>query len=113
MPSTGAGIIDRGFTIGNLASLAGYLCATVDYPKPHIMLGTMHNDNKKVSTNSTWKDYFNITFHQDGSPAVHDLQQENNPDDPMGHPVVENMYTGEKYKLAAREYTENDVASRL
>jgi hypothetical protein len=96
MPYVGAGINDRGYTLGNLANLAGYLCATVDYPKPHIMLGTMHNHKKKVSVNSTWSDYYNFTFYQDGSPAVHDLKD--NPDDPMvNHPIVKNMYNGDKY----------------
>jgi hypothetical protein len=73
IPRVGAGINDRGYILGSMAKLAGYLCATVEFPKPHLMLGAMHNHNKPISVNSTWNDYFNFTFYQDSSPAVHDL----------------------------------------
>lgn len=96
MPYFGAGVSDRGFTLGNLANLAGYLCATVDYPKPHIMLGTMHNNKQKISVNSTWTDYFNFTFYQDSSPAFYDLAD--HPEDPAVHRTINEMYVEEKYK---------------
>jgi hypothetical protein len=53
----------RSAVVGNLASLLDNR-ATVDYPKPHIMLATKHNDNKKVST-TPLEDHFTY-FHQDG-----------------------------------------------
>lgn len=92
----GAGVSDRESVLHKLANLAGYLCATVEFPKPHISLSRTHNNNEAVSLNSTWQDYFNVTFYQDGSSAVHDLAD--NPDDPTAHPIVDDMYQGEKYK---------------
>jgi hypothetical protein len=43
-----AGLVDRLFIIERLINLAGYLCATVHIPKPHLMLGEWHNLNKRM-----------------------------------------------------------------
>jgi hypothetical protein len=96
-PDEGAGINDRWHILIHMAKLAGYLCATVDFPKPHLLLGTKHNHNERISVNSTWNDYFNFTFYQDSSPAVYDL-----PDDMLDHPakknIIDEIYAEEKYK---------------
>jgi hypothetical protein len=88
-----------------MAKLAGYLCATVEFPKPHLMLDTMHiNHNKRISVNSTWNDYFfNFTFYQDSPPAVYDLA-----DDLLFHPRTKNntayeMYAEENCKDCLRD----------
>jgi hypothetical protein len=100
----GGGLNDRGYILGDMAELAGYLCATVEFPKPHSMLGTQHNHNKPISVNSTWTDYFNFTFYQDSSPAVFDL-----PDDMLDHPrTTNNVYAEEKYKDWLRIVTDGE-----
>jgi hypothetical protein len=84
-PNVGAGITDRCHVLTHMAKLAGCLCTTVDFPKPHSLLGTMHDHNQPMTVNSTWNDCFNLTFYQDDSPAVCDL-----PDDILHHPTNSN-----------------------
>jgi hypothetical protein len=92
-----AGLIDRGCVLTHMAKLAGCLCATVDFPKPHLLLATLHNHNQPMSINSTWNDCFNFTFYQDSSPAVCDL-----PDDILCHPTngnaIDDMHAKGKHK---------------
>ena len=65
-----AGLYDRMYMIESLGNLAGYLCATLEFPVPHLMLGAWHNQGKKVSAKTKWNDFYNFTWIQDGTPTV-------------------------------------------
>lgn len=65
-----AGLDDRFTVIKNLAQIAGYLCATLEFPPPWVSLTPTHNGGKIISKNLTWYDFYNLTFLQDHSPAL-------------------------------------------
>ena len=60
-----AGLGDRHAIIQNLAQIAGYLCAVLEFPPPSILLTPYHNDGNVVSKKVKWQDFENITFLQD------------------------------------------------
>mmetsp|Transcript_226 Transcript_226/g.360 ORF Transcript_226/g.360 Transcript_226/m.360 type:complete len:479 (-) Transcript_226:1591-3027(-) len=65
-----AGLGDRIIILKGLAQLAGYLCAEVIMPPPKEQLTTIHNNGRPISEELEWSDFINITFIQDGSPAI-------------------------------------------
>ena len=76
-----AGLGDRLTIIENLAQIAGYLCAIVETPPPHDQLAPKHNNGNLVSKKLKWLDFRNLTFLQDGSQAVRDLDISNGDSD--------------------------------
>lgn len=70
-----AGLGDRLTIIENLAQIAGYLCAIVEMPPPHDLLHLKHNNGNLVSKKLKWLDFRNLTFLQDDSQAVRDLDK--------------------------------------
>jgi hypothetical protein len=75
--------------------LAGYLCAVLEVPRPKFLLQRRHNDNREISIDATWNDFFNVTFRQDGSPGVVDLV---NPNGIHERPNATEIYGGEDYR---------------
>lgn len=65
-----AGLSDRKVILKDLSELAGFLCAEVIMPPPKEHLSADHNFGKPISDEIEWSDFINITFIQDGSPAV-------------------------------------------
>ena len=63
------GLADRGLALFTLANLGGYLCATVEFPRPIITLHPAHNHGRKVHRDSVWSDYFNITYYPSSNSA--------------------------------------------
>jgi hypothetical protein len=62
-----AGLGDRMYIIGQLAQIAGYLCARLELPPPSIMLSSHHNNGFPVSNDLNWKDFRKMTFTEDKS----------------------------------------------
>ena len=56
------GLGDRGIALLGLANLGGYLCATVEFPRPYIALHPAHNYGHRVHRDVIWSDYFDIAF---------------------------------------------------
>lgn len=77
-----AGVYDRMIIMKGLSDLAGYLCATVDFPSPRNMLAEHHNFGQRLSRNLTWQDdFWTVKFHDSNSPAMalHQVQVEQFP----------------------------------
>jgi hypothetical protein len=75
-----------------LAELAGYLCATVEFPRPAFMLSTGHNSDRHTSLGASWNDYVNLTFQQDGMASFVDLDNID-PQDRTHKPNAVEIYT--------------------
>ena len=71
-----AGLGDRKNILRDLANLAGYLCAEVVVPPPSVLLHPRHNNWIKVSKSVPWSDLFNVTFIEDGNPAIRSMTAE-------------------------------------
>ena len=56
----GAGLNDRTSVVKHLLQLAGYLCATLQVPRPHLMFNPGHNAGKRVSTELMWSDFWEV-----------------------------------------------------
>mmetsp|Transcript_13638 Transcript_13638/g.25656 ORF Transcript_13638/g.25656 Transcript_13638/m.25656 type:complete len:453 (+) Transcript_13638:240-1598(+) len=65
-----AGLGDRKVVLRDLSQLAGFLCAEVVMPPPKEHLSEDHNYGQAISEEIEWSDFINITFIQDGSPAI-------------------------------------------
>ena len=65
-----AGLGDRKAIFRDLAQIAGYLCAELVLPPPSELLHKKHNFDKEVGKNIEWADFYNITFIEDGLPAI-------------------------------------------
>jgi hypothetical protein len=51
------GLYDRLWVLERLFNLAGYLCATVWFPKPRVMLTPRHNHGQDIDPKVTWSDF--------------------------------------------------------
>ncbi|GFH44417.1 hypothetical protein CTEN210_00891 [Chaetoceros tenuissimus] len=71
-----AGLGDRKTVMRDLAQLAGFLCAKVVLPPPAYLLTPVHNNDKLVSENLVWQDFYNLTFQEDYEPAIQDARNE-------------------------------------
>ena len=65
-----AGLRDRLLIMETLGNLAGYLCATLEFPPPHLMLHRRHNHEIRIGMDIEWDDFFNFTW-------IHQQDQEN------------------------------------
>jgi hypothetical protein len=89
------GLGDRSVTFQGLANLAGYLCAVLVLPRPAFLLDRKHNEGRDMDISTTWNDFFNVTFRQDGAPSIVDLV---NPNNVSERPDPVEIYGGEDYK---------------
>lgn len=64
------GLGDRAYVIGELAELAGYLCAQLIMPKPARILHPLHNNWQILDPYLEWADFFNLTFADDNTPVI-------------------------------------------
>ena len=82
-----AGLNDQKSIMNDLTNLAGYLCATLEFPKPSETLSLKHNGNKAISPSLGWDDFVviapvedpNVTSQQEPPLLLlHDLKEELN-----------------------------------
>lgn len=71
-----AGLGDRKCILHDLSQLAGYLCAEVVVPPPAKLLHIGHNFGRDISPDIAWSDLYNITFIEDGNPAIRSTEAE-------------------------------------
>ncbi|KAL3784643.1 hypothetical protein ACHAW5_003833 [Stephanodiscus triporus] len=60
-----AGLNDRISIIDDMANLAGYLCATLEFPLPSASLTPRHNGNRNVSSSLVWDDFLVVAAVED------------------------------------------------
>jgi hypothetical protein len=82
------GLSDRLWQLEQLLNIAGYLCASVWYPQPHVLLAAKHNSGKRVDENLTWADFATYTWNSDaGTPIpIHELRNPKHPGLVMSDP---------------------------
>ena len=60
-----AGLNDRISIIADMVNLAGYLCATLEFPLPSASLTPRHNGNTDVSPSLVWDDFLLVAAVED------------------------------------------------